>query len=139
MKKAFRKTLAALALGATALGGLAAPASADRWDRHHHDRWDRYDYNRPDPRWHGYYPERYYRPGRTVIVTRATRIYRGGDGRYYCRRSDGTTGLIVGGVLGGVIGSRLDRGNSGVLGTILGAGAGAAIGSSIDRGQVVCR
>ncbi len=138
MKKTFQKALVALALGATALGGLAAPASADRGDRHH-DRWDRYDYNRPDPRYRGYYPERYYHPGRAVIVTRQTRVYRGGDGRYYCRRSDGTTGLIAGAVVGGVIGNRLDRGNSSVLGTILGAGAGAAIGSSLDRGQVVCR
>jgi uncharacterized protein YcfJ len=72
-------------------------------------------------------------------VTRETRIYYGDDGRYYCRRSDGTTGLIVGAVIGGAIGDRLDRGRSSVLGLLLGAGAGAAIGQSIDRGQVVCR
>ncbi|MBO9582264.1 MAG: glycine zipper 2TM domain-containing protein [Sphingobium sp.] len=100
-----------------------------------------YDYDRPDPRYGRYYqPNRYYRGGYAPIrVTRETRIYYGDDGRYYCRRSDGTTGLIVGAVLGGAIGDRLDRGRSSVLGLLLGAGAGAAIGQSIDRGQVVCR
>jgi hypothetical protein len=100
-----------------------------------------YDYNRPDPRYGRYYqPNRYYRGGYAPIrVTRETRIYRGNDNRYYCRRSDGTTGLIVGAVLGGVVGNRLDTGNSSVLGLLLGAGAGAAIGQSIDRGNVTCR
>jgi uncharacterized protein YcfJ len=168
MYKVFQNGFAALALAATVAGGLAAtPAFADpdhdrgrghgRWDHdrgyERHDRGpdrvvvvrdrgpDYYDWNRPDPRYGRYYrPERYYRGGyRPVVVTRETRIYHGDDGRYYCRRSDGTTGLIVGAVLGGVVGDRLDRGRSSVLGAILGAGAGAAIGSSIDRGQVVCR
>ncbi len=169
MYKALRNSMAALALGATALGGIAAtPAFAQGYDRHDNDRHDngrydrnrrdhdrvvvvrdrrpptvvyRYDYNRPDPRYGSYYqPNRYYRGGYAPIrVTRETRIYRGSDNRYYCRRSDGTTGLIVGAVLGGVVGDRLDTGRSSVLGAILGAGAGAAIGSSIDRGQVTCR
>lgn len=99
-----------------------------------------YDYNRPDPRWHGYYANRYYTGGyEPVRVTRYTRIYRGSDDRYYCRRSDGTTGLIIGAALGGVVGNRLDRGGSGVLGTLLGASAGALIGREIDRGELVCR
>lgn len=101
----------------------------------------RYDYNRPGPQGR-YYAENYYRDGRyyrPVRLTRNDRIYRGNDNRYYCRRSDGTTGLVIGAAIGGVIGNRLDRGGSSILGTLLGAGAGAAIGSSIDRGQVVCR
>ena len=101
-----------------------------------------YDYNRPDPRYRGYYAERYYRGGGNyspVRVTRETRIYRGNDNRYYCRRSDGTTGLIVGAALGGVLGNQIDRGQSSALGTVLGAGAGALLGQSIDRGNVSCR
>jgi len=101
----------------------------------------RYDYNRPGPQGR-YFAENYYRDGRyyrPVRLTRNDRIYRGNDNRYYCRRSDGTTGLVIGAALGGVIGNSLDRGGSSILGTLLGAGAGAAIGSSIDRGQVVCR
>lgn len=88
-----------------------------------------YDYNRPDPRYgRSYRPDRYYRAGYAPIrVDRRTRIYRGYDNRYYCRRSDGTTGLIVGAALGGL------------LGTLIGGGAGALLGREIDRGGVSCR
>lgn len=70
-------------------------------------------------------------------LSRDDRVYRGRDGRYYCRRSDGTTGLVVGAVAGGVLGNIL--GGGGVLGTLLGAGGGAVLGSSVDRGEVRCR
>jgi len=99
-----------------------------------------YDYNRPDPRYNGYYANRYYRGGYAPIrVTRHTRIYRGWDNRYYCRRSDGTTGLIVGAALGGLLGDRIDRGQSSILGVVLGASTGALLGREIDRGGVSCR
>jgi hypothetical protein len=103
-----------------------------------------YDYNRPDPRYRGYYADRYYRPydryGYAPIrVTRETRIYRGYDDRYYCRRSDGTTGLIIGAAVGALLGDQIDRGRSSILGAVLGAGAGGLIGREIERGDVVCR
>lgn len=60
------------------------------------------------------------------------REWRGRDGRTYCRRSDGTTGLIVGGVAGALIGRGLD--NGGATGTIIGAAGGALAGRAIDRG-----
>ena len=72
-------------------------------------------------------------------MTRNTRIYRGYDDRYYCRRSDGTTGLIVGAALGGLLGNQLDRGGSNLLTTLIGGGAGALLGREIDRGGVSCR
>jgi uncharacterized protein YcfJ len=101
----------------------------------------RYDYNRPDPRYGRYYrPDRYYRSGYAPIrVDRRTRIYRGYDDRYYCRRSDGTTGLIVGAALGGLLGSQIDRGQSNVAGILIGGGAGALLGREIDRGSLNCR
>ena len=102
----------------------------------------RYDYNRYEPAVGAYYADDYYRDGRyyrTRTLTRNDRIYAGRDGRYYCRRSDGTTGLIIGAGVGALIGHSLDGGRSSLLGTLIGAGAGAAIGSSIDRGQVRCR
>ncbi len=101
-----------------------------------------YDYNRPGNGQRAYLADRYYRDGQYYQprrLTRNDRIYRGGNGQYYCRRSDGTTGLIVGGVAGGLLGNALTNGNSGLLGTLLGAGAGAALGRSLDRGQVNCR
>jgi len=67
------------------------------------------------------------------------RVYRGNDGRYYCRRSDGTTGLIIGAGAGALLGNALSNGNSGLLGTVLGGLAGGAIGRSVDRGSVQCR
>ena len=64
--------------------------------------------------------------------------WRGNDGRYYCRRSDGTTGLIVGGALGGTLGAVIAPGGSEILGALIGGAAGAAIGQQVDRGEVRC-
>jgi hypothetical protein len=80
---------------------------ARRYDRDYNYRNVRvihsYDYYRPDPRYGGYYANRYYSSGYDPIrVTRGTRIYRGSNDRYYCRRSDGTTGLIIGAAVGGL-------------------------------------
>lgn len=101
----------------------------------------RYDYNNPDPAYGGYDADRYYRDDRRYRERRLShqdRIYRGRDGRYYCRRSDGTTGLIVGAIAGGVLGNLLAPGRSETLGTILGAAAGGLAGREIDR-DVRCR
>jgi len=59
--------------------------------------------------------------------------WQGQDGRYYCRRPNGTTGLIVGGAAGALIGRQIDGGRSRTTGTILGAAAGALIGREIQR------
>ena len=146
-----RKFILAAALAATLLPSVAMadpPPWAPAHGRRAHDRddrrdWNRYDYNRPDTRYgRSYDPARYYRDGRYYRERRLSlndRIYRGNDGRYYCRRSDGTTGLIIGAVAGGLLGHALDKGRSSTLGTILGAGGGALIGRSIDRGEVKCR
>ena len=86
-----------------------------------------------------YYADQYYRDGRYYRERRLSyndRIYRGRDGRYYCRRSDGTTGLIIGAGVGALIGNRLDNGRSSLLGTLIGAAAGGAIGREIDRDSV---
>lgn len=101
-----------------------------------------YDYNRPGPGNRGYYAENYYRDGRYYQerrLGRNDRIYRGNDGRYYCRRNDGTTGLILGAVGGGLLGNALDNGNSSLLGTVLGAAGGGLLGREVDRGGVRCR
>jgi hypothetical protein len=146
-----RKFIIAAALAAT-IAPTAAMADPPPWAPAHgrraHDRADwrdysRYDYNRPDTRYGRYYDaSRYYRDGRYYPerrLTRGDRIYRGTDGRYYCRRSDGTTGLIIGAVAGGLIGNALDNGRSSTVGTLIGAGGGALIGRAIDRGNLRCR
>ncbi len=104
--------------------------------------YNRYDYNRPEPGYRGYYADRYYRDGanyRPRALSRNDRVYRGRDGRFYCRRNDGTTGLIAGGAIGGLLGNVIAPGGSKTLGTLLGAAGGAAIGTSVDRNQVTCR
>jgi hypothetical protein len=59
--------------------------------------------------------------------------WQGRDGRSYCRRSDGTTGLIVGAGAGALVGRGFDtRGDRGA-GTILGAIFGALLGSAVER------
>ena len=101
-----------------------------------------YDWNRPDPRYNGYYADQYYVDNpryRERRLSRNDRVYVGRDGRYYCRRSDGTTGLIAGAALGGLLGNALSNGRSATFGTLLGVAGGAALGSSIDRGRLVCR
>jgi hypothetical protein len=128
-----RKGLIAAAMGAaTLLGGCVTDSGG--YDRPYRG----YDYNRPDPSYGGYDAGRYYRDDRRYRerrLSRNDRVYRGNDGRYYCRRDDGTTGLIVGGIAGGVLGNIIAPGGSEVLGTILGAAGGAAVGSAIDKGD----
>lgn len=102
----------------------------------------RYDWNRNEPGQRAYYADNYYRDGRYYrarALNRNDRIYRGNDGRYYCRRTDGTTGLIIGGAIGGLLGNSLANGGSNTIGTLLGAGAGALLGREVDRGRVTCR
>jgi hypothetical protein len=114
----------------------------DRWDRRQ-DRRDRrqdlreaYNEGYWDASRHYRQDDRRYRPRR---LGRNDRIYRGSDNRYYCKRDDGTTGLIVGGIGGGVLGHIIAPGGSKTLGTIIGAGAGALLGRAIDDGDIVCR
>ena len=67
------------------------------------------------------------------------RYWRGNDGRYYCRRSNGTTGLIVGAAGGALLGRAVDTHGERTTGTVLGAAAGALLGRSVDRNNVRCR
>lgn len=145
--------LPALALGLATLSLPVTPLLADKphhsnghayghyKNKHdkHERRYDRRDDRREEAReWR---PERYYRSNgyRPISVDRNTRVYRGYDDRYYCRRSDGTTGLIVGAALGGIAGNQLAPGGSRTIGTLIGAGAGALLGRTIERGRVTCR
>ncbi|AJR25897.1 MULTISPECIES: glycine zipper 2TM domain-containing protein [Sphingobium] len=88
----------------------------------------RYGYDRP-----GYG----HRPGGRPIGDNDY-IYRDNDGRYYCKRDDGTTGTIVGAIAGGVLGNIIAPGGSKTLGTILGGAGGALAGRAIDKNDVRC-
>lgn len=136
MTTTFKSTLAA-ALAASTIA-TAAPASAavafdagtapvavtgagEAWNhgrRHDHDdhRYGRGDDGRYDgPRW------------------------RGRDGRWRCRRDDGTTGLLIGGAVGGLAGHEIAGNGDRTMGTILGVAGGALLGRAIDRSNSRCR
>lgn len=67
-----------------------------------------------------------------------TVVYRGQDGRYYCKREDGSTGTFVGAGIGAILGNIIAPGGSKVLGTLLGGAGGALAGRSIDRADFAC-
>ncbi len=67
-------------------------------------------------------------------------VYRGSDGRYYCKRGDGTTGLVIGGATGGIIGNVIDGGRRRTAGTLIGGALGALMGRAIERdSDIRCR
>jgi hypothetical protein len=104
----------------------------DRDDDHYDDR----RYERRYDRGH----DRNYRSARyDERISRDTRIWRGRDGRYHCQRDDGTTGLLIGAAVGGLIGNEVAGRGDRTLGAILGAAGGAILGRSIDRSNARCR
>ena len=109
------------------MGDMGFEHSKKRKHRRHHD--DRY-YGQS-----GRYYSSYGEP-----VRRDTRIWRGRDDRYYCRKEDGTTGLLIGAGVGALAGHELaGRGGDRTLGAILGAAGGAILGRAIDRSDTRCR
>ncbi len=63
------------------------------------------------------------------------RVYRDNRGRLRCKKKDGTTGAIIGGVGGALLGRTVDTRGDRTLGTLGGAAAGALAGRAIDRGS----
>jgi uncharacterized protein YcfJ len=67
------------------------------------------------------------------------KVWKDSQGRYRCKRPDGTTGLIVGGAAGALVGRAVDIKGERATGTILGAAAGALLGRSVERSRTRCR
>ena len=126
-----KKFAIAFAAGALALTGIgtSAPAAADppSWAPAHGKRAKDRMYN---DRGHYVQPRR---------ITRNSYMWRGRDGRYYCKRDNGTTGLVIGAGVGALAGHELAGRGDKVLGTVLGGAVGAIIGREIDRGSLSCR
>ncbi len=76
----------------------------------------------------------------TVLVpvsaadARDRREWRGRDGRVYCKKSNGTTGTIIGGVGGALLGRTVDTRGDRTVGTLGGAVLGGLAGRAIDKG-----
>ncbi len=83
-------------------------------------------------------PSRYYRDDPRYEERRLSaqdEVYRGEDGRYYCRRSDGTTGLVIGAGVGALVGRGIDTRGERTTGTVVGGVLGALIGREVERNQ----
>jgi hypothetical protein len=61
------------------------------------------------------------------------KTWRDSKGRLRCKRSNGTTGLIVGAAGGALVGRAIDTRGERTTGTVLGAAAGALLGREVDR------
>ncbi|MBV1691763.1 glycine zipper 2TM domain-containing protein [Novosphingobium sp. G106] len=124
-----RKLLIAATLAAVAIPALPAAADPPPWAPAHgrraHEQQSMYDSS-----------GRYREPHR---LGRNDQVWRGNDGRYYCKRNNGTTGLIVGAAAGALLGRAIDTRGDRLLGTLLGGTGGALLGREIDRGGVSCR
>lgn len=156
-----KKTLLALAaFAATAAALPVAPAFADqqwsnrddrrdrddnrrddrRGDRRDDRREDRRDYRGNDRR--SYQRSAYDSRGRYSQprrIDRNSRVWRGNDGRYYCKRDNGTAGLIIGAGVGALAGNQIAGSRDKTIGTILGGVLGGVAGRAIDKGDMQCR
>jgi len=120
----FVMTFAAVAVALGAAPALAdpppwAPAGGRRAQSSEYDQDGRYNEPRP--------------------ITSRDQVWRGRDGRYYCKRSNGTTGLVIGAVGGALVGRAIDTHGDRTLGTLLGAAGGALLGREIERSGSRCR
>lgn len=121
-----RKLIMAVALATSASVGLPSVAYADGgdhgWHRDDDDDDDDDDRGRRYYRHRGHFYDGYAEPRRYYRYDRPRRC-----------RSGGTTGLIIGGAAGALLGREIDRYGDRAPGTIIGAGAGALLGREIAR------
>ena len=116
----------------------AGPPSSPRDWREFHQ----YDYDRLEDGQRHYYANRYYRDGRYYDARSlglGDRLYRGGGTNYYCRRSDGTTGLIERGLFGTTSAELLHKGQSGTVEDLIRTQKGAPLAASVAEGKLICR
>lgn len=130
----FVKTMIAIGLSSLA---ISTPASAhDGYNRQYYDTYQRQYYG---DRGYGYaanYDDRRGYDDRRDYDRRDRRSDRG----YKCK--SGTTGTILGGVVGGLLGREIGRGGRfnrpSTTGTIIGAGAGALAGRALEKSGNRC-
>lgn len=122
-----KKTLIGLTALAVALPSMAAPAAAQRYNNYQDQgRYERdYRDNRQNRR---QYSRDYDRSGYYT-----GRSWRDNRGQYRCRRSDGSTGLLIGAVGGALVGRTIDTRGDRTTGTLLGAVVGGLLGNAIEK------
>lgn len=110
--------------------------TAHQYRRGYDNDWQRrgYDNNGYGNRNRGYnnqYNDRY---DRRPVQGWNGQSWRGNDGRTYCRRDNGTTGLLIGGAVGALAGNEIAGRGDRTVGAIIGGIGGALLGRTIDRG-----
>jgi hypothetical protein len=116
----FKQLMIAVAMATTAVAGLPAEAEAQgRHGWHGHHKGHGWKHHKKRHYYRGYHASRGY--------------YDYGPRRYRCRSSGGTTGLIIGGAAGALLGREIDTYGDRAPGTILGGAAGALLGREIAR------
>jgi hypothetical protein len=68
-----------------------------------------------------------------VYGPQQAQTWRGADGRTYCKRPNGTTGLVIGGAAGVLAGRAVDKSSSRATGSILGGALGALLGRQVEK------
>lgn len=130
-----KRTLAAMAL---MLAGSQLVATSVQADPPRHAP----AHGRRDKDRHDYHSSRYDSRGRyrePRRIDRNSHVWRGNDGRYYCKRDNGTTGLLIGAGVGALAGHQIAGNGDRTLGAVLGGVLGGALGREIDRGDIKCR
>lgn len=142
-----KKTIIAIAAASLALPAVPAAARdyhGQGWNDSYgqHQTYDRYDRDARYER--GSYDQRqvydrYDRYNEPRRITSRDRVWRGHDGRYYCERGNGTTGLVIGAAGGALLGRTIDQHGDRSVGTLLGAVLGGLLGQQIDKSDARCR
>jgi len=71
-------------------------------------------------------------------VGRNTRVWNR-NGRTYCQKENGTTGLLIGGAVGALAGHEVAGSGNRTLGALIGAAGGGLLGRAIDLSDARCR
>jgi opacity protein-like surface antigen len=98
-----------------------------------------YGWDDDDDDWRDRRDRRRYRERNRDCNQGRDRYWQGNDGRWRCRKDDGTVGLLVGAGVGALLGSEVEHRGDRTLGTVLGAVGGGLVGREIDRGSARCR
>jgi hypothetical protein len=69
----------------------------------------------------------------TYANPQQAQTWRGSDGRVYCKRPNGTIGLVIGGAAGALAGRAVDKNASRATGSILGGAIGALLGRQVEK------
>ncbi|PZU50725.1 MAG: hypothetical protein DI568_02955 [Sphingomonas sp.] len=96
-------------------------------------------YGWQQPNYNSRYVNNSYPTYRGAAVRGSQPYWWGQNGQVYCRRQDGTAGLLVGALAGGTLGNMIAKQGDKTLGSVIGGTLGAVLGNEIAKGNARCR